>query len=87
MDAQMIGIILALIGVLKGKDVWDYLRSRTESKNRSDNKVIDIYEKRIADLELEVKELKQKHEELINRMQTKIIKSRGNQAKSRKPIE
>ena len=87
MDAQMIGIILALIGVLKGKDVWDYLRSRTESKNRSDNKVIDIYEKRIADLELEVKELKQKHEELINRMQTKIIKSRGNQNKSRKPIE
>ena len=85
MDAQMVGIILALIGVLKGKDLWDYLKSRTDSKAKSDNKVIDIYEKRIADLELEVKELKQKHEELINRMQTKIIKSRG--TKHKKPIE
>lgn len=82
MDAQMIGIILALIGVLKGKDVWDYLKARNDSKSKSDNKVIDIYEKRIADLELEVKELKQKHEELINRMQTKILKSRGNQKKT-----
>ena len=39
--------------------------------------VIDIYEKRIEALESEVKELHQKHEELILRFQTKAIKSRG----------
>lgn len=85
MDAQMVGIIIALIGVLKGKDIWNYLKSRNDSKTKTDNKVIDIYEKRIADLELEIKELKQKYEDLLNRMQTKIIKSRG--AKYKRLIE
>ena len=77
MDAQTITIIVALVGVLKGKDVWDYLKSRSESKNKGNEKVIDIYEKRINDLESEVKELKQKHEDLIIRFQTKTLKSRG----------
>ena len=77
MDAQTITIIVALIGVLKGKDVWDYLKSRSESKNKGNEKVIDIYEKRINDLECEVKELKLKHEDLIIRFQTKTLKSRG----------
>ena len=63
MDAQTITIIVALVGVLKGKDVWDYLKSRSESKNKGNEKVIDIYEKRINDLECEVKELKQKVKE------------------------
>jgi hypothetical protein len=77
MDAQTITIIVALVGVLKGKDVWDYLKSRSESKNKGNEKVIDIYEKRINDLECEVKELKLKHEDLIIRFQTKTLKSRG----------
>ena len=77
MDAQTITIIVALVGVLKGKDVWDYLKSRSESKNKGNEKVIDIYEKRINDLECEVKELKQKHEDLIIRFQSKTLKSRG----------
>jgi hypothetical protein len=77
MDAQTIAIIVALIGILKGKEVWSYLKSRVESKNKGNEKVIDIYEKRIKDLENEVKELKQKHEDLILRFQTKTIRSRG----------
>ena len=77
MDAQTITIIVTLIGVLKGKDVWEYLKARAASKDRGNEKVIDIYEKRIQDLEAEVKELKQKHEDLILRFQTKALKSRG----------
>ena len=77
MDAQTITIIVALVGVLKGKDVWEYLKTRAASKDRGNEKVIDIYEKRIEALEAEVKELKQKHEDLILRFQNKALKSRG----------
>jgi len=77
MDAQTITIIVALVGVLKGKDVWEYLKSRNESNSKGHEKVIDIYEKRIEALETEVKELQQKHEDLILRFQTKALKSRG----------
>jgi vacuolar-type H+-ATPase subunit I/STV1 len=81
MDSQTIVIITALIGVLKGKDVWDYLKSRSESSHKGHDKVIDIYEKRIVDLEEEVKQLKTKQEELIARIQTKMLKSRGSKNK------
>lgn len=81
MDAQTITIIVALIGVLKGKDVWEYLKSRNDSKSKTDSKIIEIYEKRILDLEQEVAELRKRQDELIERMQTKIIKSRGNHLK------
>ena len=81
MDSQTIVIITALIGVLKGKDVWDYLKSRSESSHKGHDKVIDIYEKRIVDLEEEVKQLKNNQEELIARIQTKMLKSRGSKNK------
>ena len=81
MDSQTIVIITALIGVLKGKDVWDYLKSRSESSHKGHDKIIDIYEKRIVDLEEEVKQLKNKQEELIARIQTKMLKSRGSKNK------
>jgi len=29
---SIIGIVIALIGVLKGKDIWDYLKSLNETK-------------------------------------------------------
>ena len=44
MEPTTIGIILALIGVLKGNDIWDYLKSRNESKSKGTEKVIEIYE-------------------------------------------
>ena len=77
MDAQTVGIIVALIGVLKGKDVWDYLKSRSDSKSKGNDKVIDIYEKRISDLERELSELRELQEKIVLRMQTKILKTRG----------
>lgn len=77
MDAQTITIIVALVGVLKGKDVWEYLKARAVSKDKGNEKVIDIYEKRIEDLEAEIKEIKQKYEDLMLRFQTKALKSRG----------
>jgi hypothetical protein len=77
MDAQTITVIITLIGILKGKDVWEYLRVRTVSKDKGNEKIINIYEKQIQDLEIEIKELKQKYEDLILRFQIKTFKSRG----------
>jgi hypothetical protein len=31
-EYTLIGIILAVIGILKGKDIWDYLKHREDSK-------------------------------------------------------
>jgi len=33
-QVSIIGIVVALIGVLKGKDVWDYFKSRNELKHQ-----------------------------------------------------
>ena len=77
MEPTTIGIILALIGVLKGKDIWDYLKSRNESKTKGNEKVIEIYESQIADLKNEIKELKNKNCDLIKRLEEKMLRSRG----------
>jgi predicted RNase H-like nuclease (RuvC/YqgF family) len=77
MEPTTIGIILALIGVLKGKDIWDYLKSRNESKTKGNEKVIEIYETQIADLKNEIKELKNKNCDLIKRLEEKMLRSRG----------
>lgn len=84
MNTETIGIIIALIGVLKGKDIWDYLKSRSENKSKGQDKVIQIYEKRIKDLEQELQDLKIAQEKLISRMQTKILKTRGAKKNSSK---
>ena len=77
MDAQTVGILVALVGVLKGKDVWDYLKARSENKNKGQDKVIDIYEKQINSLEKELHDLRELQEKLVLRMQAKMHKTRG----------
>lgn len=76
-DPTTITVILALIGILKGKDIWEYLKSRSESKNKGNEKVIEIYETQITELKNEVKALKIRVEELVERLQGKVLKSRG----------
>lgn len=76
-DPTTISVIVALIGILKGKDIWEYLKSRNESKNKGAEKVIEIYEVQITELKNEVKILKSRVDELTERLQGKILKSRG----------
>ena len=76
-DPTTITVILALIGILKGKDVWEYLKSRHDSKHKGSEKVIEIYETQISELKGEVKILKVRVDELTERLQGKILKSRG----------
>lgn len=82
MDAQMIGIILALIGVLKGKDVWDYLKARNDSKSKDHDKIIEIYEAQISDLKAKIREHEKRMEFMVLKLEQKITKSRGNQKKT-----
>lgn len=77
MDSSTITIVLALIGILKGKDIWDYLKSRHESKNKGQEKVIEIYEVQIQELKDEIKRLNEKLDQLSERLEKKIVKSRG----------
>ena len=72
-----IGIIVALIGVLKGKDVWEYFKHRNELKASGNKKVIEIYEEQINELKKRIDLLEQRIEVLIDKLQTKITKSRG----------
>lgn len=76
-DPTTITVILALIGILKGKDVWEYLKSRSDSKHKGNDKVIQIYETQIAELKEEIKTLKVRVDDLTERLQGKILKSRG----------
>ena len=77
MEPSIITIILALVGILKGKDLWDYLKNRTESKHKGQEKVIEIYEIQIQELKNEIKRLNEKLEQLSERLEKKIFKSRG----------
>ena len=74
---SIIGIILALIGVLKGKDVWEYFKSKNELKASGNNKVITIYEDQITELKKRIEQLESKNEGLIQKLESKITKSRG----------
>lgn len=74
---SIIGIILALIGVLKGKDVWEYFKSKNELKASGNNKVITIYEDQITELKKTIEKLESKNEALIQKLESKITKSRG----------
>jgi hypothetical protein len=77
MDNQTIGIIVALIGVLKGKDIWDYLKSRNEHKHKDQDKIIEIYEAQISDLKGKIREHEKRMEYLVLKLEQKITKSRG----------
>ena len=74
---SIIGIVIALIGVLKGKDVWEYFKSKNELKASSNNKVIAIYESQISDLKERIKLLEERQDVLIAKLESKITKSRG----------
>jgi hypothetical protein len=74
---SIIGIVIALIGVLKGKDVWEYFKSKNELKASGNNKVITIYETQINDLKERIKLLEERQELLISKLENKITKSRG----------
>jgi hypothetical protein len=77
MDTQTIGMIVALIGVLKGKDIWDYLKSRNEHKHKDHDKIIEIYEVQISDLKAKIREHEKRMEYLVLKLEQKITKSRG----------
>jgi len=77
MDTQTVGIIIAIIGVLKGKDVWDYLKSRNEHSHRDHDKIIEIYETQISDLKSKIHEHEKRMEYLVLKLEQKITKSRG----------
>jgi len=77
MEPTTIGIILALIGVLKGKDIWDYLKSRNESKSKGTEKVIEIYEAQIIELKDKIREHEKRIEYLVLKLEEKMLRSRG----------
>jgi hypothetical protein len=77
-EYSIIGIIVALVGILKGKDVWDYLKSVNENKIKEHDKIILIYENQIIELKDKIIQLEKKIEDLIIRLEQKITKSRGN---------
>jgi len=77
MEPTTIGIILALIGVLKGKDIWDYLKSRNESKSKGTEKVIEIYEAQIIELKDKIREHEKQIEYLVLKLEEKMLRSRG----------
>lgn len=74
---SLIGIVIALIGVLKGKDIWDYLKTINQTKQNNNQKIIDIYTKQINDCEEKNKNLERKTDLLTTRLQKHIIKSKG----------
>jgi len=76
-EYSLAGIAVALIGVLKGKDVWDYLRVRHETKHKGTDKVIEIYEKQILEYKGKISQLEAQIEMLRNKFAAKITKSRG----------
>ena len=74
---SIIGILIALVGVLTGKDIWEFLKHLTDSKNKSNDKVVLIYETQISELKERIKELEAKQEVLIEKLEAKITRSRG----------
>ena len=76
-EYSIIGIVVALIGVLKGKDIWDFLKAWIESKDKKNDKVILFYEEQLEYYKKREKELEQKNEELVNRLEKHILKSRS----------
>lgn len=76
-EYSIIGVAIALIGILKGKDIWDYLKSLNETKIKEHDKIILIYENQIIELKNKIKEHEKRMEYLVLKLEQKINKSRG----------
>lgn len=74
---SLVGIIIALIGILKGKEIWSFLKHLIDNKSKSNDKIVSIYEAQISELKQKIKELELKQEALIEKLESKITKSRG----------
>jgi hypothetical protein len=79
---SLIGVLIALIGVLKGKEVWEYLKSRNDSKGNKD--LIKLYETQLNECKERSDELIKKNEALSERLQKHLLKSKGNGLKQNK---
>ena len=75
-ETSIVGIVLALIGILKGKDIWEFFKQRAEIKSKTNDKVIEVYEKQLNNCETKVQNLESKNEQLYKRFEAKL-KSRG----------
>jgi hypothetical protein len=75
-ETSIVGIVLALIGILKGKDIWEFFKQRADVKSKSTDKVIEVYEKQLNNCETKVQNLESKNELLSKRFEAKL-KSRG----------
>ena len=75
-ETSVVGMILALIGIFKGKDIWEFFKHRATIKSKTNDKVIEIYEKQLNTCETKVQLLETKNEKLSKRFETKL-KSRG----------
>ena len=75
-ETSIVGIVLALIGILKGKDIWEFFKQRAEIKSKTNDKVIEVYEKQLNNCETKVQNLESKNELLSKRFEAKL-KSRG----------
>ena len=75
-ETSIVGIVLALIGILKGKDIWEFFKHRADVKSKSTDKVIEVYEKQLNNCETKVQNLESKNEQLSKRFEAKL-KSRG----------
>jgi len=54
-EYSIIGIVLAVIGIFKGKDVWDFLKHWNDGRKEGKDKMIEFYEKQIKDYEKKLK--------------------------------
>ena len=63
-EYSIIGIIIALIGVLKGKDIWDFLKHNSTEKAKGKDKMIEFYEKKIKEYEKKLKTAERSNERL-----------------------
>lgn len=67
-EYSFIGIIVALIGILKGKDIWDYLSKREDRKSQKDDRINEILKEQLNKSEARNLELEKKNEDLTDQL-------------------
>lgn len=75
-EAAIITMVVTLIGILKGKDFWDYLKHRRDEKKGSSTELLEH-------LKAELKEEKERTKLLEKRLSKHTLKSRGHEQNSR----
>ena len=60
-ETSIVGLILALIGILKGKDIWEFFKHRSEIKGKTNDKIIEVYEKQLNNCEDKLKNAENKY--------------------------